>query len=198
MKIVLTLLLIVGCINIEQVKSQAGENIYINLRFSEPEFMNMKTSAGDGAISDSELGRWMGISGNVMAQWPEDRGERFVGQVSVYLINSRGMIQSQSTIQGNHFEERPVSLAQFTNGAFSRIIQGDMDFEEYGAVDMFIPQMNYIRSEAEAGRMATDIARRAIRSSGSDHALVVIIIPSGSRYDVPVRPGGAVFTGTFE
>lgn len=168
---------------------------YIELRFDEAAFETMKRNAGEKGISPADLGSWMDRSGNVMLKIEGVEGELVPPHtLSVFAIDSRGNITGRESGQAQ-LTERPALLGQATRNMMPGLTDGLMAFDAFMAVDMFIPQTDYISSPLEAERMMRDSAMRAMRSSGTENAIVMMIIPEGRSFDYRVSPGMVIFTG---
>lgn len=170
------------------------KSTYIEIRFDESGFETMKRNAGEKGMTPSDLGSWMERSGNVMLKIEGVEGippHLFM----VYIIDSRGNMTGKESLQVK-LSERPTTLGQITGGMLPRITGGLMAFDAFMAVDMFIPQMDYADSPQTAERFMRDAAQRAIRSSQSEMAVVVMVVPDEQKYSSRVSPGVAVFTGS--
>jgi len=113
----------------------------------------------------------------------------------VYIIDSRGNITGKESLKVQ-LSERPTTLGQITGGMLPRITGELMAFDVFMPMDMFIPQMDYADSPQTAERLMSEVTQRAIRSSGSEMAVVVMVVPDEQEYSSKVSPGIAVFTGS--
>lgn len=177
-----------------QDRSEEEKATYIELRFDEAGFETMKRSAGEKGITPSDLGAWMERSGNVMIKIDGIYSNPSY-QLAVFTIGSRGNMTGKESTQVQ-ISERPTSLGQVTRGMMPRLAGGLMAFDAFMAVDMFIPQMDYADSPQTAEKLMVDVAQQAIRSSRSEMAVVVMIVPDEQKYNSRVSPGVAIFTGT--
>jgi len=168
---------------------------YIELRFDEGGFETMKRNTEEKGISPSELGSWMERSGNVMIKIEWIGGESRPHLFMVYTVDSRGNIRGKESLKVQ-LSERPTTLGQLTGGMLPRITGELLAFDVFMPMDMFIPQMDYADSPQTAERLMSEVTQRAIRSSGSEMAVVVMVVPDEQEYSSKVSPGIAVFTGS--
>lgn len=178
-----------------QERFEGDKAMYIELRFDESGFETMKRTVGEKGISPTDLGAWMERSGNVMIKIESAFSTIPPHQLTVFTIDSRGMMTGKESTQVQ-ISERPTSLGQTTRGMMSRLTGGLMAFDAFMAVDMFIPQMDYADSPQTAEKLMVNVAQQAIRTSRSEMAMVVMIVPDQQKYDSRVSPGVAIFTGS--
>ena len=181
---------------VAQERYEETEQLYIELRFDERGFETMKRNAGEKGITASDLGAWMERSGNVMIKY-EVFSEINIPphQIIIYAIDSRGMLTGKESMQVK-LSERPTTIGQTTGGMMPRLVDGLMAFDAFMAVDMFTPQLDYADSPQTAERLMMNAAQQAMRSSRSEMAIVMMVVPDEPKYSSKVSPGVVVFTGS--
>lgn len=169
----------------------------IEFQIDESSFNRLKSGLRDKTIAIDDFAIWIERNSNIYTTSEISEQDR-AGLMKVYLLNSNRQLLGESEITLMSISDSPSPLSRVSETQLSFLLQSQFDINRFMPDDIYSPHMNYIRSSAETNRLASDIAQRAMRSSNSEHALVLMVIPKQERFPNPVSPASIVFTGTFE
>lgn len=168
----------------------------IELQIDEPAFNRLKAELTNNSISLGDFSAWIERHSNIFSTSGVSEQER-EGLLKVYLFNSNRQLLGESEINLIGISDSPLPLSRVRETPLTHLLQSQFSVNRFTPDDMYSPHMNYIRSSAEINRLASDLAQRAMRSSNSDHALILLAIPKQERFAEPISPASVVFTGTF-
>lgn len=197
--LLLILFLIPVLVQAQDRNTEGQITISYELRFNESDFERLKSMSAEEGISMEKFGIWMERAGNVMIKIESPKENGFTGESSLvmFLTDAGGRVLNKQQV-GLKVSTRPGVLSSATGGQLGRAASMT-GFKTFIPQGHYPPQMKEWKSQREAEREAIELAQRAMRSTRSTHAIVVMALPAvQSKGEASIFPGLAVFTGVLE